>query len=540
MRYLITIVIAALSLNAFGQVPGHVSTDGLVAYFPFDGNFNDASGNGNHGQNNGASFGPDRFGIGGGAGSFNGVSSYVNGSLGGLNNPSETTVSLWLLSQGDAGGQPYDLFFQLGNYGQHTFAYAYNHSGANVDLYSQCFYNPYASLNINDTWHHLVIVSGAYSATLYVDGAVYVNMTSGGGGCYLGSNAFFIGGGADNQYTTGRIDEVGFWDRALTVEEVVALYNAEEPVEGCTDATACNYDSGANLDNGNCIPSGCLEPTACNYNSMAECEGEVCDYTCCPGPGCCNIGMTWNWELGICETSIPTDSNLDGCTDLNDLMDLLGAYGDCAFAEFASCGDLLEYQGYDYETVQIGEQCWFAENLRAENYTDGTSIPLNSIENPVSGPNPNYKCFYGDDLSNVAENGMLYSWFASADSRGICPVGWHLPSLTDFDALTQAVGGVSNAGSALKAVYPTWNGNDDYGFTAIPSGYFNWVNAPYSSDPGYFFMESYAYYWSSESTGSNSAYYMILWSDQNSASLLPSNGNFAEDAMSVRCIKDES
>ena len=34
----------------------------------------------------------------------------------------------------------------------------------------------------------------------------------------------------------------------------------------------------------------------------------------------------------------------------------------------------LEYQGYDYETVQIGEQCWFAENLRAENYGNGDAI----------------------------------------------------------------------------------------------------------------------------------------------------------------------
>jgi len=321
-------------------------------------------------------------------------------------------------------------------------------------------------------------------------------------------------------------------------------------VLGCTDLEACNFNEAATVESDSCLyldecgecgedgTSGCTNSYACNFDAGATCDDGSCDYSCCPGPGCCTDGMYWDWDAQGCFITNPTDSNLDGCTDLNDLMDLLAAYGECALVEFASCGDLLEYQGYDYETVQIGEQCWFAENLRAENYTDGTSIPLNSIENPVSGPNPNYKCFYGDDLSNVAENGMLYSWFASADSRGICPVGWHLPSLTDFEALTQEVGGVSNAGSALKAVYPTWNGNDDYGFTAIPSGYFNWVTAPYSSDPGYFFIESYAYYWSSESSGSNSAYYMILWSDQNSASLLPSNGNFAEDAMSVRCIKD--
>ena len=48
-----------------------------------------------------------------------------------------------------------------------------------------------------------------------------------------------------------------------------------------------------------------------------------------------------------------------------DLLDLLGAYGDCGTAEFVeaewtTCGDLVGYQGYNYETVLIGEHCWFA------------------------------------------------------------------------------------------------------------------------------------------------------------------------------------
>ena len=68
--------------------------------------------------------------------------------------------------------------------------------------------------------------------------------------------------------------------------------------------------------------------------------------------------------LGIgtsaCVKMNPADINFDGCVQLNDLLDLLSAYGDCGAEESAwQCGDPLEYQGYDYETVQIGEQCWF-------------------------------------------------------------------------------------------------------------------------------------------------------------------------------------
>ena len=51
-----------------------------------------------------------------------------------------------------------------------------------------------------------------------------------------------------------------------------------------------------------------------------------------------------------------------------------------------------EYQGYDYETVQIGEQCWFAENLRSENYLNGDAI-LSSLSE-MNGPQECWRCFH--------------------------------------------------------------------------------------------------------------------------------------------------
>ena len=76
-------------------------------------------------------------------------------------------------------------------------------------------------------------------------------------------------------------------------------------------------------------------------------------------------GTVWDDELQGCIVANPADINLDGRVQLNDLLDLLVVFGDCAVQESAwQCGDAIEYQGYDYETVQIGEQCWFAENLK--------------------------------------------------------------------------------------------------------------------------------------------------------------------------------
>ena len=75
--------------------------------------------------------------------------------------------------------------------------------------------------------------------------------------------------------------------------------------------------------------SGCVDSNACNFDTDASVDDGSCDYTCCPGPGCCSLGMYWDWGLSECYSLNPTDSNLDGCTNLDDLLDLLTNYGLC-------------------------------------------------------------------------------------------------------------------------------------------------------------------------------------------------------------------
>jgi uncharacterized protein (TIGR02145 family) len=122
-----------------------------------------------------------------------------------------------------------------------------------------------------------------------------------------------------------------------------------------------------------------------------------------------------------------------------------------------------------YRTVVIGTQTWMAENL---NYAVDGSV-----------------C-YGNNTANCDTYGRLYDWATtmalpsncnsticvsqiSVKHRGICPTGWHLPSDAEWTALTDYVGGLSTAGTKLKAI-SGWNGNgngtDDYGFTALPGG----------------------------------------------------------------------
>jgi uncharacterized protein (TIGR02145 family) len=258
-----------------------------------------------------------------------------------------------------------------------------------------------------------------------------------------------------------------------TVKTLCVKIALEAIVSGCLNVEACNFNSEATCDDGSCLhpdacgecggdgTSGCTDSYACNFDADAACDEGNCDYSCCPGPGCCGEGMFWDWNIGECAITNPADINFDGCVQLGDLLDLLTAYGDCGSSEW-QCGDPLEYQGYDYETVQIGEQCWFAENLRAENYRNGDAITsLAGTPNPfASGDCDLY--YSGEGLVGIYGNswgclsdcsgsfdacsdleatlvtfGLVYNEYAVSDSRNLCPIGWH--ESTDEDWMTLEV-----------------------------------------------------------------------------------------------------
>ena len=78
-----------------------------------------------------------------------------------------------------------------------------------------------------------------------------------------------------------------------------------------------------------------------------------------------------------------------------------------------------------YETVQIGDQIWMAENLRTTHYKNGDEITLYDPDN-----NP----------SNSEIYGKLYNWSNATDSRGICMEGWHLSSDEEWIVLEEYIG----------------------------------------------------------------------------------------------------
>ena len=329
-------------------------------------------------------------------------------------------------------------------------------------------------------------------------------------------------------------------------------------VEGCLDEMACNYSPSAIEEDGSCLYlddcfvcggdnsscTGCLDSQACNYNDTTGVLSDpaLCDYSCCPGPGCCGAGTTWNWETSECDVTNLSDSNFDGCVQLNDLLDLLSAYGDCGVEESPwQCGDPLEYQVYDYETVQIGERCWFAENLRNEHYQNGDTIPTSLSDNDWGLTSSGAVAVYEENPSNVEVYGRLYNWHAVDDARGLCPSGWHVPTDGEWITMEMALG-MSEAeanqtgfkgtdeGAQLKASpsdSPSWNGSNSSGFSGLPCGY-RWTS------PSFGDIGIDGIWWSSTPTD-QSAWVRYLRNSKAERGRYLSSHNYG---FSVRCLKD--
>ena len=542
--------LCSLCLNATSQsVPDYVPTDGLVAWWPLDGDAVDASAANEVGELNGVNEAENRFNEPNTALQFEGEVSFVNLGLENLLSLSEDdtlSIAFWAMAEG--GGAPITKY-QNSGYGSSWFVeygttYGYRFWGdgtsgtpSSANWSSQCPNDP-------SGWAHVVVVFNGGSGVLWLNGEFICEsnfpvsslpqeqpVLLGRSNCPTEENC--------NQFS-GKLDDLGFWTRALTEEEILGLYNAEPPISGCTDSTACNFDSEATSDDGSCIPSGCMETEACNYNALAECDGEECDYSCCPGPGCCGEGMFWDYELEQCQIfeTCQEDLDGDGGIGINDLMQLLSSFGTmCEDSEPETgeftCGDPMNYQGYDYATVQIGEQCWFAENCR---YLLDVSPPSLGFEDDSLA----HAYVYGYEGSLVGEavstenyalHGVLYNQLA-AETWDVCPTGWHvpfdsnIPQQGDFEELKLSLP-ADAIGTALKASstgVPPWDGSNSSGFNAIPSG----TRSLYW-DGEFSWLDITAFYWSQSDWSRR-----LDTNDENLALM----GLGAAWGLSVRCIKD--
>jgi len=240
-------------------------------------------------------------------------------------------------------------------------------------------------------------------------------------------------------------------------------------------------------------------------------------------------------------------------------------YGFCGgSAEYDICGIcegdaiseeecyLTDIDGNTYETVEIGDQLWMAENLRVTHYNDGSEIQY--VQQESSEPNvwENLSTgaygYYEDDPTNLNTYGNLYNWFVVGDDRGVCPDGWHVPSdeeimelemylgMNEEDANSDGYRG-TDEGSKLAGNSDLWidgnlENNSEFGtsgFKVLPAGYRSINNGTYT------IMGNSGYFWSSSESSSNLAWFRKL---SYVSSFVYRNYSYKQYGFSIRCLGD--
>ena len=268
----------------------------------------------------------------------------------------------------------------------------------------------------------------------------------------------------------------------------------------------------------------------------------------------CGEGTYFNESTQLCEVSpLVADFDMSGCVDIPDLLEFLVFFGECEFQSEWSCGSPVSFNGHAYSTVQIGDQCWFAENLRSTHFANGDAIEtgltqeqwqndvIPAYNDPVASTD---QCFgqFCDNDSVLSLFGLYYNSPAMYDDRNICPVGWQVP---DLDELWEVMDQDPWGNTHYLRAYDLWDceidGSDELGFRALPSGVFGVFNG---SGP--------EWVWHTSLNGGSGAILGYKSTVQNGSQspLHPTDsfwimcdwggpeGISAQQAYSIRCLKD--
>ena len=261
------------------------------------------------------------------------------------------------------------------------------------------------------------------------------------------------------------------------------------------------------------------------------------------------------------DTADTCDNNHSGTLRYNSTSDQTYLCDGVRWINQKNCGLMTDDAGQTYGTVQIGGQCWMAENINI-----GTML-ASGATNPTTTDNTIQKWCYNNDPAQCLANGGLYNWDEAmrgslvSGARGICPSGWHIPSDTEYNKLEKTIlgviaspnaqyacnmsvtgwqrcadnsgtdtGGTYGAGKSLKAVgvgSGVGLGDDLVGFAAKLTGYRN-------TDGTFPGLGSSSYFWSSTPSGANAiSKYM-----NSGYSTITRYADVHTYGFSVRCVRD--
>ncbi|MFH1050439.1 MAG: fibrobacter succinogenes major paralogous domain-containing protein [bacterium] len=221
------------------------------------------------------------------------------------------------------------------------------------------------------------------------------------------------------------------------------------------------------------------------------------------------------------------------------LFIILFAFNNCTVENdninVSDCDKCKELIG---DEVKIGNQIWMTKNLDVDLYRNGDTIRhcITTTEwQDASTKKEGAWCYYNNDSINNEIYGKLYNWYAVMDTRGLAPMGWHVPSDVEWEQLVNFLGGSSVAGGKLKEtgfIYwknPNTGATNELCFNARAGGncgpIFEFGNMGYFSD-----------WWSTTIDSADIIWYRYLSHDSTTVSRISRR---ADHGFSVRCVKDK-
>ncbi len=230
VNYNLVLVSILLSFIMIGNASADLN-DGLVAYYPFNGNANDESGNTNDGIVYGATLTKDRFGNSNSAYSFNGIDNYINVANSKLLNPQEITITAWV--------NPIDLsddgiiVNKEDQYEVAIFGRAVHDTKTNEVAFAfnpkWYWYGSNYTVVLNEFIHVAIVFNSSYEAKTYINGSLkrqvqYSSPISTTSNCLRIGARGCISGASPYEFFNGIIDDVRIYNRALSRPEIQQLY----------------------------------------------------------------------------------------------------------------------------------------------------------------------------------------------------------------------------------------------------------------------------------------------------------------------------
>jgi hypothetical protein len=257
-KTLLILTVFILGTTAFSQIPNYVPANGLVGWWPFNGNANDESGNGNHGTVNGASPTSDRFGNSQSAYNYDGVTSNIIANISPeINIQVDTliTFSYWVNLNVIGPAQPQAAVILTQNDFTSAISSWYDNGILKIvgnNSISGGSYNNVWSNNENQVsvWYNYVLQvntisnridfyeNGQLQGFSDVNNLVLSNLNKLALGYYpIYGNVWFL---------NGKLDDIGIWNRALTACEIQDLYHAQlgsQAISAGADQSICSGDN---------------------------------------------------------------------------------------------------------------------------------------------------------------------------------------------------------------------------------------------------------------------------------------------------------